>query len=163
MPGPRSLAAERPASLAGIAAELAACQRCAIGCNGTHAVAGEGRADAALMIVGEQPGDSEELAGRAFVGPAGQLLRAHLGDAGIDLRQAWLTNAVKHFKFVPKGKRRLHQNPTAKEIDTCRWWVESERALVQPRLVLGAGGQRGARGAGQDRQRAGGARAGAAA
>lgn len=137
--GAAQFAAKRPVSLAAIAAGIAGCQRCAIGCNGTRAVAGEGRADAALMIVGEQPGDTEELAGRPFVGPAGQLLRAHLGDAGIDLQQAWLTNAVKHFKFVPKGNRRLHQNPTAKEIDTCRWWVESEQALVQPRLVLALG------------------------
>jgi DNA polymerase len=91
------------------------------------------------MIVGEQPGDQEDLAGRPFVGPAGQLLDRHLEQAGIDRRSAYLTNAVKHFKFVMRGKRRLHQSPTAKEIDTCRWWLESERALVQPRLVLALG------------------------
>ena len=77
--------------------------------------------------------------GRPFVGPAGRLLRAHLEDAGIDERAAYVTNAVKHFKFVQRGKRRLHQSPTAKEIDICRWWVESERGIVKPRLVLALG------------------------
>jgi len=91
------------------------------------------------MIVGEQPGDQEDLAGRPFVGPAGQLLDRHLERADIDRRSAYVTNAVKHFKFVHRGKRRLHQSPTAKEIDTCRWWVESERRIVQPQLVLAMG------------------------
>ena len=91
------------------------------------------------MIVGEQPGDIEEQQGRPFVGPAGRLLRAHLDDAGIDQRAAYVTNAVKHFKFVQRGKRRLHQSPTAKEIDICRWWVESERGIVRPQLVLALG------------------------
>lgn len=139
---------ERPGSLPEIAQAIMACRRCPIGCNGTRAVPGEGQSDPArfggLMIVGEQPGDSEEEQGRPFVGPAGRLLRAHLEDAGLDLSKAWLTNAVKHFKFVPKpmrggGKRRLQQNPTAKEIDICRWWLEGERALLRPRLVLALG------------------------
>jgi len=91
------------------------------------------------MIVGEQPGDQEDLAGRPFVGPAGQLLDDHLTHAGIDRNAAYVTNAVKHFKFAWKGKHRLHQSPAAKEIDTCRWWLEAERALVQPRLVLALG------------------------
>ncbi len=91
------------------------------------------------MIVGEQPGDQEEMQGKPFVGPAGKLLRAHLEDAGISVEQSYVTNAVKHFKFVPRGKRRLHQNPTAKEIDICRWWIDGERALVRPRLVLALG------------------------
>ena len=131
----------RPDSLEAIAAGISACSRCPIGCDGTRAVAGEGRADAALMIVGEQPGDSEEQQGRPFVGPAGQVLRGHLDKAGIDPKQAWLTNAVKHFKFVtrPPSRRRLHQNPSAREIDTCRWWVESERLLVRPKVVLALG------------------------
>ncbi|WP_225206832.1 UdgX family uracil-DNA binding protein [Novosphingobium huizhouense] len=131
--------AERPANLEQIANMIEACRRCPIGCNGTHAVAGEGPSRAPLMIVGEQPGDVEEQQGRPFVGPAGRLLRSHLEDAGLDLGAAWLTNAVKHFKFVPRGKRRLHQSPTAKEIDTCRWWVDSERLLVRPRLILALG------------------------
>ena len=135
--------AERPTSLAAVGAAIQACRRCEIGCNGTNAVMGEGPQDALLMIVGEQPGDVEEQQGRPFVGPAGRLLRAHLDDAGIDQRRVYVTNAVKHFKFVPKivrgGKRRLHQSPTAKEIDICRWWVESERAIVRPQLVLALG------------------------
>lgn len=131
----------RPASLAAVAEGIATCRRCAIGCNGTRAVAGEGSARAALMIVGEQPGDTEESRGRPFIGPAGQVLRTRLKAAGIDPERAWLTNAVKHFKFEDRGtgKRRLHQNPTAREIDVCRWWVESERLLVRPRLILALG------------------------
>ena len=139
--------ADRPATLEAIGAAIQACRRCEIGCNGTQAVMGEwpqnDQAHVPLMIVGEQPGDIEEEQGRPFVGPAGRLLRAHLDDAGIDQRAAYVTNAVKHFKFVPKivrgGKRRLHQSPTAKEIDICRWWVESERRIVRPQLVLALG------------------------
>jgi DNA polymerase len=91
------------------------------------------------MIVGEQPGDQEDIAGRPFVGPAGQLLDRHLEQVGIDRRSAYVTNAVKHFKFVQRGKRRLHQSPTSKEIDICRFWVEGERELVQPKLILAMG------------------------
>ncbi len=130
---------ERPASLAEIARRIQACRRCPIGCNGTNAVMGEGPGHAGLMIVGEQPGDVEEQMARPFVGPAGRLLRAHFDHVGIDPARAYLTNAVKHFKFVPRGKRRLHQSPTAGEIDTCRWWLEGERKLVRPRLVLALG------------------------
>jgi len=130
---------ERPESLAGIAAALAVCRRCPIGCNGTRAVAGEGPGAAALMIVGEQPGDVEEESGRPFVGPAGRLLRGALDHAGLPPEQAYITNAVKHFKFAQQGKRRLHQSPTAGEIDTCRWWLEGERERVRPKLVLALG------------------------
>jgi probable DNA metabolism protein len=130
---------EQPDTLAGIAEAVQSCRRCAIGCNGTNSVMGEGPAASVLMIVGEQPGDKEEEQGRPFIGPAGQLLRAHLKDAGIAIEQAYVTNAVKHFKFTPRGKLRLHQNPTAKEIDICRWWIDGERALVSPRLVLALG------------------------
>ncbi len=140
----RFVGEERPASLKAIGEAIQQCRRCEIGCNGTDAVMGEGPQTAPLMIVGEQPGDSEETQGRPFVGPAGKLLRAHLKDAGIDERAAYVTNAVKHFKFTPKvarggGKRRLHQSPTAKEIDICRWWVDGEREIVKPRLVLALG------------------------
>ncbi len=128
-----------PATLAGIAQGIAQCRRCAIGCNGTRAVMGEGPQDAGLMIVGEQPGDTEERDDRPFVGPAGQLLDQALGVAGVDRAGAYVTNAVKHFKFEPRGKRRLHQNPTAGEIDICRWWLDSERALVKPRVILALG------------------------
>lgn len=130
---------ERPQSLGAIGEAILGCRRCEIGCNGTRAVMGEGPASAALMIVGEQPGDTEEEQGRPFVGPAGRLLRSHLEEAGISDERTYVTNAVKHFKFVPRGKRRLHQNPTAKEIDICRWWLDGERALVQPRLILALG------------------------
>ena len=130
---------ERPTSLKRIAEAIQQCRRCEIGCSGTNAVMGEGPRTAGLMIVGEQPGDVEELVGRPFVGPAGKLLRAHLEDAGIDERAAYVTNAVKHFKFAQRGKRRLHQSPTAKEIDICRWWVDGEREIVKPRLVLALG------------------------
>ena len=91
------------------------------------------------MIVGEQPGDHEDTTGRPFVGPAGQLLDVHLEKAGIDRGAAYVTNAVKHFKYLPRGKRRIHQSPGAKEIDTCRWWQEAERTIVKPKLVLAMG------------------------
>lgn len=129
----------RPATLAEVAKAIAACRDCAIAACGTRAVAGEGSPNAPLMVVGEQPGDQEDIAGRPFVGPAGQLLDEHLARAGIDRRAAYLTNAVKHFKFAQQGKRRLHQSPTAREIDTCRWWLEAERAAVRPQLVLALG------------------------
>jgi len=131
---------ERPKSLSGIDEAIHACRRCPIGLLDNQAVMGEGPRKAALMIVGEQPGDQEDLAGRPFVGPAGRVLNAHLERAGIDRRQVYLTNAVKHFKYVQRGKRRLHQSPTAKEIDICRWWLDGERAIVKPQLLLALGG-----------------------
>lgn len=137
--GQSSFPTERPTTLDAVATGIAACRACAIGCNGTRAVAGEGPADAALAIIGEQPGDQEERLGRPFVGPAGQLLDQHLSATGIDRERAWVSNAVKHFKFSRSDKRRLHQSPTAGEIDHCRWWLESELALVKPRLILALG------------------------
>ena len=130
---------ERPETLAAIDKAIHACRKCPIGELDNQAVMGEGPQDAALMIVGEQPGDQEDQSGRPFVGPAGQLLDVHLEKAGIDRQAAYVTNTVKHFKYVQRGKRRLHQSPGAKEIDTCRWWIESERAIVQPKLVLAMG------------------------
>lgn len=126
-------------------AGLRQCRRCPLHCNATQVVPGEGPRRARLMIVGEQPGDAEDVAGRPFVGPAGQLLDQHLATAGMDRSQAYVTNAVKHFKFQWSGKRRLHQNPTAGEIDHCRWWLDAERELVSPThvLVLGASALRG--------------------
>ncbi|KQM19397.1 UdgX family uracil-DNA binding protein [Novosphingobium sp. Leaf2] len=134
-----------PESLSAVAQGMAQCTKCPIGCNGTRAVMGEGPADADVMIVGEQPGDTEERDGRPFVGPAGQLLDQALDAAGIDRARTYVTNAVKHFKFVPRGKRRLHQTPTAGEIDICRWWLDAERALIKPKVILalGASGARG--------------------
>lgn len=134
---------ERPETLAQLAQAIGACQRCPIGCNGTQAVAGEGKPASRLMILGEQPGDNEEASGRPFVGPAGQLLDEHLQQAGIARGAAYMTNAVKHFKFTPQGKRRLHQTPSAREIDMCRWWLESERDIVRPELVLALGASAG--------------------
>jgi DNA polymerase len=130
---------ERPETLAAIDKAIHACRKCPIGQLDNHAVMGEGPQDAALMIVGEQPGDQEDQQGRPFVGPAGQLLDTHLEKVGIDRRAAYVTNTVKHFKYVQRGKRRIHQSPGAKEIDTCRWWIESERAIVQPKLILAIG------------------------
>jgi len=130
---------EKPDTLAAIDKAIHACRRCPIGLLDNQAVMGEGPTSAPLMIVGEQPGDQEDVSGRPFVGPAGQVLDAGLERAGIDRRATYVTNAVKHFKFVHRGKRRLHQSPTAKEIDICRWWNEAERAIVQPKLVLALG------------------------
>ena len=115
------------------------CTRCPLHCNATQGVAGEGPAVARIMLVGEQPGDQEDLQGRPFVGPAGEVLDAALAEAGLDRRRLFLTNAVKHFKFEPRGKKRLHQNPTSAEIDVCRWWLDKERALVQPDLIVTLG------------------------
>jgi DNA polymerase len=128
-----------PADLASIAAAIQVCRRCPIGCNGTRAVMGEGPRHATLMVIGEQPGDVEEREGHPFVGPAGALLRDRLAAAGIEDGRAYVTNAVKHFKFVPRGKRRLHQSPTSGEIDACRWWLDGERRIVRPRLMLALG------------------------
>lgn len=130
---------ERPGTMSAIERAVHTCRNCPIGLLENEAVMGEGPGDAVLMIVGEQPGDQEDVAGRPFVGPAGKVLDQYLERAGIDRRTAYLTNAVKHFKYVQRGKRRLHQSPTAKEIDICRWWLESERKLVRPKLVLALG------------------------
>ena len=148
--------AERPADLGAVAAGIGLCRRCAIGCNGSRAVPGEGPSRARVMIVGEQPGDTEEDQGRPFVGPAGGLLDQALAGAGIDRATVYVTNAVKHFKFTLRGKHRVHQNPSASEIDMCRWWLERERELVQPRLILtlGASALRGITGRSQSIEQA---------
>ena len=131
---------ERPNTLEAVDRAIHACRKCPIGELDNQAVMGEGPRDAPLMIVGEQPGDQEDVAGRPFVGPAGQLLDRYLERAGIERQQTYVTNTVKHFKYVQRGKRRLHQSPAAKEIDTCRWWIEAEREIVQPKLILALGG-----------------------
>lgn len=130
---------ERPETLPAIAEAIARCRKCPIGELHNTAVMGEGPRDAALMIVGEQPGDQEDLGGRPFIGPAGQLLDEYLQRTGIERERAYVTNAVKHFKYVQRGKRRIHQSPGAKEIDTCRWWIEAEREIVKPQLILALG------------------------
>jgi DNA polymerase len=115
------------------------CTRCELYKFGTQTVFGEGPLDAAIMFVGEQPGDQEDLAGRPFVGPAGQLFDAALEKAGIDRSTVYVTNAVKHFKFVQRGKRRIHNKPDAGEIQACRWWIEQERELIRPPVTVALG------------------------
>ena len=121
------------------------CTRCPLYRDATQAVAGEGPAKARLMLVGEQPGDKEDITGRPFVGPAGQLLDKALERAWIARADCFVTNAVKHFKFEPRGKVRLHKSPDRSEIDHCRWWLDRERELVEPELIvaLGASAARG--------------------
>jgi uracil-DNA glycosylase len=116
------------------------CTRCPLYKNATQAVPGEGRKHSHLMMVGEQPGDKEDLAGKPFVGPAGRILDQALEEAGIPREEVFVTNAVKHFKHEMRGKRRLHKRPNAYEIERCKIWLEAERALVKPVaiVVLGA-------------------------
>jgi DNA polymerase len=133
-------AGARPQTLAAIAAGVEACRRCDLWRDATQGVVGEGPIGAALMLVGEQPGDSEDLAGRPFVGPAGQLLDRALAEAGIDRSATYVANAVKHFKHELRGKRRIHKTPNTGEITACRWWLESERRLVRPRVIVALGG-----------------------
>ena len=119
--------------------EAADCRACPLWKDATQTVFGEGPSHARLMLVGEQPGDKEDLAGKPFVGPAGQMLDRALDEAGIDRKKVYVTNAVKHFKFVPRGKIRLHQKPNTTEIKACRPWYERERAVVKPALVVAMG------------------------
>lgn len=115
------------------------CTACGLHRFATQAVPGEGPEGARLMIVGEQPGDAEDIAGRPFVGPAGRVLDAALQRTGIDRAAVFVTNAVKHFKYEPRGKRRLHKSPSASEIDHCRWWLDDERRRVKPDLIVAMG------------------------
>ena len=119
-----------------LAAASATCKGCHLFENATQTVFGEGPPDARLVLVGEQPGDKEDLAGEPFVGPAGQLLDRALGDAGIDRATAYVTNMVKHFKWRPAGKRRLHQKPNAEEVKACWPWLEAEVASLRPEVVV---------------------------
>ena len=119
--------------------EARVCTRCELYKYGTQTVFGEGSLDASILFVGEQPGDQEDLAGRPFVGPAGQLFDAALEDAGIDRSTTYVTNAVKHFKFIQRGKRRIHNKPDAGEIDACRWWLDQERTLIRPPVTVALG------------------------
>src|SRR5690606_6842190 len=114
-------------------------RRCPLYEYATQAVFGEGPARADIMFVGEQPGDQEDLAGRPFVGPAGRVLDEVIAEVGIDRRRVYVTNAVKHFKFEPRGKRRIHQRPDGGEIRACRFWLNLELQLVRPRVVVALG------------------------
>ncbi len=128
-----------PANLDALARVLRSCERCPLCELGTATVPGEGPAGARLFIVGEQPGDREDIAGRPFVGPAGKTLDDALQDAGIDRDSVYVTNAVKRFKFVMRGKRRMHQKPNVNEIEQCRWWLDLERSIVAPRATVALG------------------------
>ena len=139
MPKPPKSAAElipdRP-SLASVRDAAKACQACDLWKRGTQTVFGEGARQAELMLVGEQPGDAEDLAGRPFVGPAGKLLDRALEAAGINRATVYVTNVVKHFKWEPRGKRRIHKKPNATEISACRPWLDIEIQLVKPRAIV---------------------------
>jgi uracil-DNA glycosylase family protein len=117
----------------------AKCTRCPLYKFATQVVPGQGRPRARLMLVGEQPGDQEDMAGKPFVGPAGRLLDQALAQAGISRSDVFVTNAVKHFKHEMRGKRRLHKRPNAYEIERCRWWLEQERAIVKPAVIVALG------------------------
>jgi DNA polymerase len=132
-------ATPEPTSLAALRDAEAACTRCPLYRNATQVVPGEGPEHAQVMLVGEQPGDQEDRQGHPFVGPAGRVLDRAIVDAGIERKQVFVTNAVKHFKFEPRGKRRLHKRPSAGEVDACRWWLDRERALVKPRVIVALG------------------------
>jgi DNA polymerase len=119
--------------------EAMGCTRCDLYKHATQTVFGEGPVDARMMIVGEQPGDQEDLAGRPFVGPAGQVFDRAAAEAGIDRGTVYVTNAVKHFKFEARGKRRIHSKPNGGEIEACRWWIDQERALVKPQVTVAMG------------------------
>jgi uracil-DNA glycosylase len=119
--------------------EAASCRACPLWKNATQTVFGEGPSDAEIMLVGEQPGDREDLSGRPFVGPAGLLLDRALADAAVDRKRVYVTNAVKHFKFEPRGKRRLHKRPNTGEIRVCRKWLLGEIQAVAPQLIVALG------------------------
>jgi uracil-DNA glycosylase len=126
-------------SLTALAQAEAQCTRCPLYKNATQVVPGEGSSRSRLMMVGEQPGDKEDLEGKPFVGPAGRVLDRAIVEAGLDRRKVFVTNAVKHFKFEQRGKRRLHKKPNAYEIDRCKWWLEQELRIIKPELVVALG------------------------
>jgi uracil-DNA glycosylase family protein len=122
-----------------VAKEAASCTLCPLYRHATQTVFGEGAARAPIMLVGEQPGDQEDLAGHPFVGPAGKVLDRAMAEAGLDRKKVWLTNAVKHFKNEPRGKKRLHKRPNRYEVEVCRVWLREEISLVKPQLILALG------------------------
>jgi uracil-DNA glycosylase family protein len=129
----------RLAAWEAILADAKKCTRCHLYKHATQTVFGEGPLSAQIMFVGEQPGDQEDLAGRPFVGPAGLLFDRALAEAGVDRSRTYVTNAVKHFKFEARGKRRIHAKPQGPEIEACRWWLEQERELVRPAVTVALG------------------------
>jgi uracil-DNA glycosylase len=131
--------ATRRKKLAQVREDAAGCRRCDLWKRGTQTVFGEGQSTARLMLVGEQPGDQEDLAGEPFVGPAGQLLREALVEAGLDPAEVYLTNSVKHFKWQPRGKRRIHEKPNREEVLACRLWLDEEIDNVRPQMIVALG------------------------
>src|SRR6058998_2465986 len=126
-------------SLTEVLAAACECTACHLYKHATQTVFGEGPSGAPIMLVGEQPGDYEDVAGKPFVGPAGKIMDQALEEAGIDRKQVYVTNAVKHFKWEPRGKRRIHQKPNSREIAACRPWLEAELRIVKPKLVVAMG------------------------
>ncbi len=120
-------------------AEAARCERCPLYRHATQTVFGEGAVGAAIMMVGEQPGDQEDQTGSPFTGPAGRILDRALDEVGLKRRSVYLTNTVKHFKYERRGKRRIHQRPRTDEIKACRWWLDLELTIIRPRLVVALG------------------------
>jgi len=129
----------RPKTLDALREDARDCTRCDLYKNATQTVFGEGGSEARVLFVGEQPGDKEDVEGRPFVGPAGRLFDGILEEVGIDRKKTYVTNAVKHFKFEPRGKRRIHSKPNASEIRACRWWLDQELTLIQPDLAVALG------------------------
>ena len=123
-------------TLPALAKAAAHCEGCPLFARATQTVFGEGPSDAHVLMVGEQPGDREDVEGKPFVGPAGQLLDRALGDAGIDRNTVYVSNAVKHFKWTPRGKRRVHAKPTAREMNACRPWLEAELDAIEPDVLV---------------------------
>ena len=126
-------------SLTALAQAEAQCTRCPLYKHATQVVPGEGSPRSRVMMVGEQPGDKEDIEGKPFVGPAGRMLDRAIAEAGLDRRKIFVTNAVKHFKFEQRGKRRLHKKPNAYEIDRCHWWQEQEQRIIKPELIVALG------------------------
>jgi uracil-DNA glycosylase family protein len=133
------VAGQAVAALRALRDAEAACTRCPLYRDATQVVPGEGAARAKVMLVGEQPGDQEDLTGHPFVGPAGRVLDRAIAESGLDRKKMFVTNAVKHFKFEPRGRRRLHKKPNAYEIERCHWWIDQERAIVKPKVIVALG------------------------
>jgi DNA polymerase len=138
-----SRATRADAELQRLASDAAGCRDCDLYRNATQTVFGRGPANARVLLVGEQPGDQEDRAGAPFVGPAGRILDKALAEAGLDRDDVYVTNAVKHFKWTAKGKRRIHQRPSAREVAACRQWLEGERAAVDPSVIVALGASAG--------------------
>lgn len=136
---PNTYGSEDAGTIAEVRVAATGCRRCPLWRDATQTVFGEGPENAKVIFVGEQPGDQEDLAGKPFVGPAGKVFDAMLDEAEVDRQKIYVTNAVKHFKFEARGKRRIHSKPNAGEIQACRWWLDKELALVKPDLVVALG------------------------